>query len=194
MSTESFRLSVVLPASPEEIYRAWLDGKQHTAFTGGAANNDGRVGGSHSAWDGYITGTNLALVPSQRIVQSWRTTEFPDDAPDSRLELIFSEVQGGTELVLEHTEIPEDQAGDYEQGWVDHYFEPMKRHFENLKRAPNPRAGTRSSAKPAANKKSKSVRKAKVSPRSKAQKPQAPTSKAKQAAKKKAVKAKGRGR
>ena len=134
MPTESFRLSVVLPTTPEQVYRAWLDPEQHGAITGSPAQNDGRVGGRHSAWAGYITGTNVALERGRRIVQSWRTAEFPPEAPDSRLELCFAEVNGGTELVLEHVDLPEDQARAYEQGWVEHYFEPMKRHFARLQR------------------------------------------------------------
>ena len=35
----------------------------------------------------YIEGKNLELEKDKKIVQKWRTTEFPDDAPDSDLEI-----------------------------------------------------------------------------------------------------------
>jgi uncharacterized protein YndB with AHSA1/START domain len=129
MASESLQLSVVLPASPDDIFKAWLDPKQHGAFTGSPAEVEATVGGRHSAWDGYIWGKNLVLEPGRRIVQSWRTTEFPQEAMDSTLELVFTPVAGGTELALAHREIPEGQGKSYEQGWIEYYFEPMRKHF-----------------------------------------------------------------
>ena len=40
-----------------------------------------------TAWDGYVAGGNLELKPFHRIGQSWRTSEFPEGVPDSRLEI-----------------------------------------------------------------------------------------------------------
>lgn len=82
-----FTLTTVIPATPAEIYKAWLSTKGHTAMTGSAAKVDGKIGGKFTAWDGYIFGSTLALEPDQRIVQAWRTSEFPDEAPDSLVEI-----------------------------------------------------------------------------------------------------------
>lgn len=127
---ESIQLSTVLPAIPERIYQAWLDTRAHSAFTGSEAVVDPRLGGRFTAWDGYIQGANLELEPYRRIVQSWRTTEFPEESPDSHLEILFEEVEGGTQITLLHTDIPEGQAQDYYRGWEDYYFAPMSRYFQ----------------------------------------------------------------
>jgi uncharacterized protein YndB with AHSA1/START domain len=37
---ESLNLSTFLPASPERVYRAWLDSQEHTNFTGSPAQVD----------------------------------------------------------------------------------------------------------------------------------------------------------
>lgn len=124
-----FKLTTILQATPAEIYKVWVSSKGHAAMTGSAATVSGRVGGKFSAWDGYIFGRTLELKPGKRIVQAWRTTEFPDDAPDSRLEISFEEAKGGTKLTLTHTGMPEDQVADYKQGWEDFYFRPMKEYF-----------------------------------------------------------------
>src|SRR5437762_1152648 len=117
MALESCRVSAVFPVAAERIYQAWLDGREHTRFTGAEATVEARVGGEHTAWDGYIEGKNLALEPGRRILQSWRTSEFPPDAGDSYLEVLLEPTAEGTRVTLVHTDIPEGQAAQYEQGW-----------------------------------------------------------------------------
>ena len=124
-----FKVSAVIPAKPAEIYKAWLSSKGHSAMTGSAAKVTRKVGGKFTAWDGYIFGKTLELEPDRRIVQAWRTSEFPDDAPDSRLEVLLVETKTGTKVTLTHTEIPKGQADEYKQGWEDFYFKPMKEYF-----------------------------------------------------------------
>ncbi len=126
---ESLSVTDVIPAMPQEIYEAFLDSKGHAALTGNPASVEGRIGGKFSAWDGYIRGTTLELEPHRRIVQAWRTTDFPDGAADSQLEMLLEEVPGGTRLTLNHANIPDGQADSYKQGWIEFYFEPMKAHF-----------------------------------------------------------------
>jgi uncharacterized protein YndB with AHSA1/START domain len=127
--TEAIEVSDVLPGSPHRIYQAWLDSETHSEFTGAQASIDARVGGQHAAWDGYIAGLILSLEPDQRIVQSWRTTEFPDESPDSKLDVHLAAVSGGTKITIHHTDIPDGQGEQYRQGWIDHYFEPLKRYL-----------------------------------------------------------------
>jgi uncharacterized protein YndB with AHSA1/START domain len=127
---ESIILRVTLPVAPRALYDAWLDPEQHGAFTGGAASCEAKVGGRFTAWDGYIEGQNLELVPAVRIVQAWRTADFDDDAPDSRLEVRFASApRAGTELTLVHTALPEGGAQKYGEGWEEHYLAPMRAYF-----------------------------------------------------------------
>ena len=127
--TDSFEISTVLAAPAHHVYAAWLSSDEHTAMTGGAAQIDPTIGGRFSAWDGYITGTTLELEPQRRIVQSWRTAEFPANAIDSRLEILLEEDAEGTRLTLKHSNIPAGQGSAYESGWVSNYFDPMKDYF-----------------------------------------------------------------
>ena len=122
-------MSGMVSATPAKIYAAWLDGDGHAKMTGSAAEGQPVVGARFSAWNGYISGTNLELEPSRRIVQSWRTTEFPADAPDSRLEILFDPIAGGTRVIIRHTGVPDGQRKQYESGWHDHYLAPMATYF-----------------------------------------------------------------
>ena len=97
-------------------------------MTGTNSKMSKKSGGTFEAGDGYIRGKNLILEPYRRIVQSWRTTEFEDEEEDSQIELIFNEENGNTEMTLIHTKLSES-CEPYRQGWVDYYFQPMKRFF-----------------------------------------------------------------
>jgi activator of HSP90 ATPase len=127
-----FKVSVVLPVSPQEIYDAWLDSKGHSAMTDAKAKVSNKVGGQFEAWDGYISGRNLKLEKGKRIVQAWRTMEFDDSEEDSQIEITLAPAKGGTQVTLKHTKLPAHGA-QYDQGWVDSYFEPMKVFFTNKK-------------------------------------------------------------
>jgi activator of HSP90 ATPase len=89
-----------------------------------------RINGKFTAWDGYIQGTTIEMEPNRRIVQRWRTTDFPSNSPDSVVEVVLEEVENGTKVVLIHTEIPEGQGEDYKKGWKEFYFNPMKDYFK----------------------------------------------------------------
>ena len=129
VKSEKLKRSALIPAAPREIFDAWLSSAGHAAMTGSPARATARVGGAFSTWDGYIRGKNLELKSPSRILQSWRTTEFPDDAPDSLLEILLEKSKGGTKVTLVHTDIPAGQAASYRQGWTDFYFKPMKEYF-----------------------------------------------------------------
>jgi activator of HSP90 ATPase len=132
---EKFKLTATIPGTPKRIYDAWLNGKEHAAFTGGGkATASAKVKGKFTAWDGYISGTNINLKEGRKIVQAWRTTEFPDDAFDSILEINLAPKAGGkTTLTLTQTNIPKGQGKNYKQGWKDCYFDPMKKYFSEKK-------------------------------------------------------------
>ena len=70
-------------------------------------------------------------MKGRRIVQEWKTTEWPEDYPPSRLELTFKEKDGATDLTMVHSGVPSDQADDIAQGWIDFYWEPLKEYFNS---------------------------------------------------------------
>ncbi len=125
----SFKISQKFPVSPFEVYEAWLNSEKHSSMTGGQAHCSDRIGESFSAWDGYISGRNEFLIENKEIIQSWRTTEFAESDEDSKLVIRLEEIAEGCLLSLEHSNIPDGQP-DYELGWINHYFNPMKRYFD----------------------------------------------------------------
>ena len=126
--TIEFKVSDIIPATPSVIYDAWLSSEGHSQMTGSVAHASHEIGFVFDAWDGYISGTNVALNPGKRIIQSWRTDEFDSDHADSQIEVTLEPVSGGTLLTLLHSSVPDGQ-GHYEHGWQAHYFDPMKAFF-----------------------------------------------------------------
>ena len=123
-----FTTSARIPAQPAAIYAAWLDSKGHAAMTGADAMCSAEVEGTFEAWGGYIEGRNLELQENERIVQAWRTSQFSDSEPDSRVEITLKADGDATEVTITHTELPEDGM-HYLQGWIDFYFAPMTEYF-----------------------------------------------------------------
>jgi uncharacterized protein YndB with AHSA1/START domain len=165
----AFTLTTTIPASAQEIYEAWLDSLLHSEMTGSEAIMSDEVGAEVAAWDGYITGRNLKLVPGERIVQSWRTSEFTDEHEDSIITVTLEEVADGTLLTLVHSKVPDGQTSYERGGWQLHYFEPMKEYFAKRKKTGGGKAKaavpkTKAKAKAKAKTKSKTKGAAKSKP------------------------------
>jgi hypothetical protein len=114
-----------------------------------------------SAWDGYISGRNLELVPGERIVQSWRTSEFADEHGDSVITILLREADEGTLLTLEHSNVPDEQRSYEEAGWQENYFEPMVAYFTGRKRGAAETSAAKAAPKTAPKRATKTARNAK---------------------------------
>lgn len=129
--TVTLKQIVEIPASLAEVYAAYTDPKLHAAFTGAEATGEPKVGEAFTAWGGYIEGTFLELEPNKKVVQSWSTSEWPVGAAPSRLQLEFAPAEGGhTKITMTHTEVPAEQADEYEAGWHASYWEPLTEYFQ----------------------------------------------------------------
>lgn len=128
---EQFELRVVLNVSPKRLYDDWLDAAVHEQIIGAQADIKPELGYEFTMWDGYITGRNKELEPGKKIVQSWRTEEFPSEARDSTLTLIFSDHRNGTELILIHRDLQPGDAEKYDEGWRENYFPGLEEYYND---------------------------------------------------------------
>lgn len=128
-NVKTIKQKVVIPASPKEVYDAYVDPKKHSEFTGSKAAGKAAVGGKFTAWDGYISGKYLELEDGKRVVQEWTDTDFPEGYGPSKLELCFNKVPEGTELVMIQSGVPEELADETADGWKEWYWDPLKEYF-----------------------------------------------------------------
>ena len=128
MKTKTLHQSVLLKATPHEVYEALIDSKKHTEFTHSPAVIRREVGAEFSAFDGWASGTTIELIPDKKIVQKWRASDWPP----GRYSTVTFELQAeGQETKLDFTQadIPEDLYADLEAGWVEYYWDNLAAYF-----------------------------------------------------------------
>jgi activator of HSP90 ATPase len=121
--------TVTFKASPHEVYEALMDSKKHAAFSNSEAKISREVGGEYMAYDGYITGKNIELIPDKKIVQSWRASDWEEDY-FSTITFELTPIPEGTRLDFTHADVPSGTEDEFTQGWIDNYWEPMKKYLE----------------------------------------------------------------
>ena len=129
METKIVKQTATFKASPHEVYEALMDSKKHAKFTGDKATISRKIGGKFSTFDGYSEGINLELIPDNKIVQTWRASDWPE-GHYSKVTFSFKEIPGGTRLTFTQTGVPAKQYDDISQGWRDYYWAPMKEMLE----------------------------------------------------------------
>jgi len=134
LKTKTIRQSVLFKASPHEVYELLMDSRKHAGFTGEGAEISREVGGRVSAYEGYIEATNEELIPDARIVQRWRSTEWPD-GHYSKVTFQLKRTTGGTRLSFTQSGVPEEDYESKNEGWVESYWEKMKKFLEREKGA-----------------------------------------------------------
>jgi len=127
--TKPIHQTIEFTVSPHEVYETLMDSKKHARFSGGTAKISRRVNGQIMAYDGYITGRNLELIPDQKIVQEWRAVDW-EPGQISQVTFELSAIPTGTRLEFTHTGLPAGTEPEFTQGWIDNYWEPMQRLFD----------------------------------------------------------------
>lgn len=125
---KTIRQTVLIDATPKELYEAILDPKIHAKFTGAKATGSMKPDGKFTAYDGYISGVNLELEENKKIVQQWTSTDFSKDHfTEATFEFLPQE--RGTKLVFAQKNVPEENYKEIAQGWRDYYWTPLKSWF-----------------------------------------------------------------
>jgi len=119
---------ITLPASPADVYRAYMTSREHALFTGSAARMSSRIGGAFTCGDASISGINVDLVPGKRIVQAWRLSHWKAGVY-SLVTFSLKKKGKGTLLVLDHLAIPPEERGEINEGWNTYYWTPLKEYF-----------------------------------------------------------------
>ncbi|HWF43735.1 MAG TPA: SRPBCC family protein [Candidatus Kapabacteria bacterium] len=130
MAKKTLKQTHTFNASAKDVYEAFMDSRTHAKFTGAPAKISAKEGGKFTAFGGMLEGTTLELKPNKKIVQSWRSSDWPE-GHYSRLILSFASAgRGKTRLTLTQSNIPDNDFEGVKKGWISFYWEPMTKMFE----------------------------------------------------------------
>lgn len=129
MKTKDIHQTVTFKASPHDVYEALMDSRKHARFTGAAARISRKPGGTFSAYDVYIDGINVELVPDTRIVQAWRASDWPEGCY-SLVVYTLKKIKDGTRMEFTHIGVPNKEFKGVHSGWEEFYWGPLKALLE----------------------------------------------------------------
>lgn len=128
MKTKTINQIVTFKASPNEVYSMLMDSEKHSEFTQSECRIGRSVGDKFTAYDGYIEGKNLQLVPGRKIMQEWRSSDWPE-GHYSKVTFEFTAKGKGAEVRFTHEGVPEDDYKEKSEGWKEHYWEKMRNYL-----------------------------------------------------------------
>lgn len=124
---KDFKQHFVIPAPPEDVYRALTYAPTIQLWTGEKAEMSAEPGSEFSLWDGSIAGRNLEFEEGRKIVQEWY---FGEQETPSVVTIILHPHKKGTSAELRHTNIPDEDFDDITEGWKDAYFGALIDFYE----------------------------------------------------------------
>lgn len=130
MRTKNISHRITLPAKPADVFAALMNSTQHSRFTGEPARINAKTGGAFTCYGDYINGITLELEPGKRIVQAWRSRNWPAGFYSIVTFALAAKPGGRTELRFSQVGVPANDYAKKNQGWRTHYWEPLKRFLE----------------------------------------------------------------
>lgn len=127
--TKLLRQQVRLPARPRQVYAALIESPRHAAFTGAPARLVAKPGAPFSCYGGYLTGFTLHLVSGKRIVQAWRSRDWPAGTYSLVTFALAAAPGGQTRLTFTQLGIPAGDHAAKSAGWRTHYWRPLRAYL-----------------------------------------------------------------
>ncbi len=124
----TIKQTYVIAATPEEVWEALTNPATIREWSGAAVEFPAEPGAPYSLWDGTICGTIVEIVPLQRLVQTWKPTNWQREDSVVRFTLV---PEDGTTLVdLVHENVEESDYDDTNEGWDLYYLGAIKQMLE----------------------------------------------------------------
>ena len=124
---KTIRQSYFINASPEEVFAAITNPFTIELWSGYHASMEAKEGTEFSIFDGDIAGKNLKITENAQLVQEWY---FGDRQEESIVTIDLVSHKGGTKVNLEHTNIPDEDLEEFQEGWNLYYWGSIKEFFK----------------------------------------------------------------
>jgi uncharacterized protein YndB with AHSA1/START domain len=117
----------IISATPEEVFAAITNPFTIELWSGYPATMEASEGFEFSIFDGDITGRNKKVVENELLVQQWY---FGEQEEESIVTITLAAHDLGTKVNIEQTQVPDEDAGDLEEGWRLYYWGAIKDFFK----------------------------------------------------------------
>ena len=123
---KNFKQYFILPAEPQDIYRALTNPATIQLWTGEPAVMSTVPGEEFSLWEDSITGRNLSFEENRKIEQEWY---FGQQELTSIVTIKLHPHKKGTSVELLHTNIPDEAFDEIVIGWMENYFGSLEEFY-----------------------------------------------------------------
>jgi len=117
-----------IKASVDKVWQALVDPVVIDRWGGGPAKMKAEVGSKFSLWGGDIHGTNTKIIKAKLLEQDWFSGNWAEPS-----KVVFKLKADGELAIVElkHTDVPDSELRDIDQGWKDFYLNPIKELLES---------------------------------------------------------------
>src|SRR3990172_373942 len=132
--SESFQITVLLPAGPREVFRALTDAKVLSQWSGQRGKVEPRVGGRVEMFDGWVKGRVRIFKPDESLSYTWLPGDWPNGAEASLVTYSLTKSRSGTKVRLTHSNFPNPkELKNHKNGWTEYVFDPLKEYLSSQK-------------------------------------------------------------
>jgi activator of HSP90 ATPase len=124
---KTIRQNHFINATPEEVFSAIINPFTIELWSGYPAQMEAKEGKEFSIFDGDIVGRNLKVIENRQLIQEWY---FGDRQEESIVTIDLKPHQLGTKVTLEHTNVPDNELEDFQEGWTVYYWGAIKEFFK----------------------------------------------------------------
>ncbi len=133
MATTILQKIVFKNTTVETLYNLYMDAKKHSDVIMAPVNIQNKEGASFTAYDDYITGKNLQLIPGKLIVQSWWASDWNEKETISTFILLLEQKGKDAIANMTHANVPDEQYNSIKEGWDQFYWKPWKEYLKAFK-------------------------------------------------------------
>ena len=127
-SFANFSESVRFNCSPNDLYLVLTDPARVQAWTLGPVTMVAKPDGEFAMFSGNVSGKFLESTPNKKIVQKWRSKDWPEGV-FSTVTITLQSDEDGTLLKLDHTGIPKSDYERTRHNWSEMCWNRIKAVF-----------------------------------------------------------------
>jgi activator of HSP90 ATPase len=123
---KTFKKSFKINAEAADVYSALTNPYTIELWTGYPAVMSTEPGSEFSLWEGDITGKNIEFIQDKKVVQEW---DFGDNPEKSLVTITIQKDRDDSIIIVEHSNIPDEDFEDIAEGWREYYFGAINTFF-----------------------------------------------------------------